>query len=52
MKNFFLGQVLQALGDLPGAKAATGRALRIFREFLGEDHPHTVLVRKNLEGLS
>jgi tetratricopeptide (TPR) repeat protein len=46
-----LGLVLQALGDLAGARAAFERALQIFRQFLGEDHPHTVTVRNNLDSL-
>lgn len=47
-----LGRVLQALGDLAGARAAFERALTIFQEILGEDHPNTVLVRNNLDLLT
>ncbi len=48
---FNLGSVLQDLGDLDGARAHYERALQICRECLGEDHPHTVAVRKNLDSL-
>jgi len=34
-----LGGVLQALGDLQEARKSLERALKIFREKLGEDHP-------------
>ena len=34
-----LGAVLQALGDLAGARAAFERALAIFERVLGPDHP-------------
>ena len=37
--------------DLEGARGHYERALAIFRQFLGEDHPKTRLVRKNLESL-
>jgi hypothetical protein len=33
------------------ARACLERALGILRKFLGEDHPKTVRVRKNLESL-
>jgi Tfp pilus assembly protein PilF len=46
-----LGSVLQALGDLAGARAAYERALQIRREFLGENHPRTVVVRHKLHSL-
>jgi hypothetical protein len=46
-----LGSVLQDVGDLEGARAHIERALGIFRKFLGEDHPTTVLVRQNLQKL-
>jgi tetratricopeptide (TPR) repeat protein len=46
-----LGNVLQDLGDLEGAKAHFERALQILREFLGDEHPTTKLVRGNLESL-
>jgi Tfp pilus assembly protein PilF len=35
-----LGTVLQAQGDLPEARKCFERALKIFREKLGEDHPN------------
>jgi tetratricopeptide (TPR) repeat protein len=44
-----LGNVLSEQGDLAGAKALFERALQIFREFLGDDHPLTKRVQKNLE---
>jgi Tfp pilus assembly protein PilF len=44
-----LGRVLQAMDDLKGARAHLERALAIFRKFLGEEHPKTVAVRRNLE---
>lgn len=44
--------VLQALGDLQGAKEHFERALEIFRKFLGEEHPFTATVRDNLESLA
>ena len=47
-----LGSVLQALGDLPGAKAAFERALKILQKLLGDDHPDTRLVRENIDSLS
>jgi hypothetical protein len=37
--------------DLAGAKAAFERALRICHKFLGNEHPTTKTVRKNLEFL-
>jgi hypothetical protein len=40
--------VLRELGDLAGAKALFERALQIFREFLGDDHPNTRTVEENL----
>jgi len=46
-----LGGVLEDLGDLAGARKSYERALKIFQHFLGEDHPKTKLVRKNLESL-
>ena len=39
------------LGDLQGARSHFERALRIFQDFLGENHPSTVLVRNNLQSL-
>jgi hypothetical protein len=46
-----LGSILQAMGDLAGARAQLERALRICRQFLGEEHPKTVMVRNNLKSL-
>ena len=47
-----LGGVLKALGDLPGAKAAYARALKILQKLLGDDHQNTRLVRGNFDSLS
>jgi hypothetical protein len=47
-----LGSVLQSLGDLPGARAAYERALKIFKKFLPEGHPHIGIVQGNLDSLS
>ena len=46
-----LGLVLQALGDLAGARAAFERALAIFVKFLPADHPNIRIVRDNLDSL-
>ena len=46
-----LGSVLEAQGDLAGAKALFERSLQIFREFLGDEHPNTRLVQNNLRML-
>ncbi|MGH9360276.1 MAG: tetratricopeptide repeat protein [Thermoanaerobaculia bacterium] len=46
-----LGNVLQDLGDLQGARAAAERALGIVEATLGPDHPNTRLVRENLAAL-
>ncbi len=46
-----LGLVLQAQGDLAGARAALERALRILERFLPPDHPHIATVRENLARL-
>jgi hypothetical protein len=46
-----LASVLQALGDLAQARTLFERAIAIFRKSLGDDHPNTRTVRKNLEGL-
>jgi hypothetical protein len=43
-----LGNVLQDLGDRQGAKRIQKRALDVFREFLGDNHSSTVIVRNNL----
>jgi tetratricopeptide (TPR) repeat protein len=45
-----IGIVLMELSDFSGAKAAFERALAIFRN-LGDDHPDTKTVWKNLESL-
>jgi hypothetical protein len=47
-----LGMVLKELGDLPGARANYERALKIFKKFLGDDHPNTRLVQRNLDALT
>ncbi len=46
-----LGRVLQALGDLAGARAAFERALAICERVLGPEHPNTRNARGNLESL-
>jgi hypothetical protein len=46
-----LGLVLKDLGDLESAKAHLECAFGIFREFLGDEHPTTKIVRRNLETL-
>ena len=46
-----LGSVQQAIGDFQGAKEHYGRALEIFRNRMGENHPSTVTVRNNLAAL-
>ncbi|HPR66095.1 MAG TPA: tetratricopeptide repeat protein, partial [Methanothrix sp.] len=46
-----LGSVMQAMGDFEGAKVHFERALNIFQDRLGEEHPKTRLVRTNLESL-
>jgi hypothetical protein len=43
--------VLRALGDLAEARKCFERALKIFRDRLGENHPSTMTVRNNLESL-
>ncbi|HUU54613.1 MAG TPA: tetratricopeptide repeat protein [Armatimonadota bacterium] len=40
-----------AAGRDKGAQEHYQRALRIFQHFLGDDHPHTKGVRRNLESL-
>ena len=42
---------LEQLSPGAGAKAAFERALQIFYQFLGQNHPSTVTVRNNLEYL-
>jgi sirohydrochlorin ferrochelatase len=39
------------LGDLGQARQRFERSLVIHRKFLGEDHPKTQLVKRNLEQL-
>ncbi len=39
------------MGDFEGARAHYQRALRIFQQFLGDDHPNTVTVRNHLRSL-
>jgi Tfp pilus assembly protein PilF len=46
-----LGLVLQAQGDLAGARACYERAVKILTQFLGPDHPNTQIVRENLQSL-
>ena len=46
-----LGLVLEAQGDLEGAKALYERALHIFKKFLGNDHPNTKTVQGHLRRL-
>ena len=43
-----LGSVLQALGDLPGAREQLERALAISEAALGPDHPDVGIRRNNL----
>jgi hypothetical protein len=42
---------MQELGDLSGARAVFERALAIFEQVLGTEHPHTRRVRRNLVNL-
>ena len=44
-----LGAVLQAQGDLEGARDHYERALAIREKALGADHPGTQTVRNNLD---
>ena len=44
-----LGRVLQALGELPGARTQYERALQISEAALGPDHRQTRQVRRNLD---
>ena len=46
-----LGLVLRDLGEIDAARAHMSRALEIYRKVLGEDHPSTKTVRKNLASL-
>jgi len=44
--------VLQALGDLAGARAVYERALKIFKKFLPDGHPDIKIVQGNLDAVS
>jgi Tetratricopeptide repeat len=44
-----LDSLLQAQGDLAGARSYYERAFRVFQSGLGEVHPSTQMVRRNLE---
>ena len=44
-----LGSLLQAQGDLAGARSYYERAFQLFPSGLGEVHPSTQVVRRNLE---
>jgi Flp pilus assembly protein TadD len=46
-----LGSVLQALGDLEGARAQYERALAIGEAALDPDHPTVATIRGNLDGV-
>jgi hypothetical protein len=46
-----LGGLLQAVGDLVGARVQLERALRIAEAALGPDHPSVGTVRHNLTDL-
>jgi hypothetical protein len=43
--------LLKDLGDLAGARKCLERALKIFTQFLPENHPNIKMVRGNLEGV-
>jgi hypothetical protein len=43
--------LIQDLGDFAGARTNYERALKIFKKFLGDDHPNTRLVQGNLDAL-
>jgi len=43
--------VLQGLGNLPAARQAFERALRILERVYGPEHPKTRTVRENLQGV-
>ena len=47
-----LGNVLRDLGDLAGAREDFQRAQEIFRGLLGDEHPDTILARRDLESLT
>jgi hypothetical protein len=44
-----LGLLLQVQGELAGARSYYERAVRVFQSGLGEVHPSTQVVRRNLE---
>jgi Tfp pilus assembly protein PilF len=44
-----LGSLLQVQGDLAGARLYYERAFRVCQSGLGEVHPSTPVVRRNLE---
>jgi hypothetical protein len=44
--------VLQALGDLPGAREQLERALAISEAALGRDHPTVRTLRRNLDSVT
>ena len=46
-----LGGLLHAQGEYEAARPCYERALAIFEEKLGPEHPHTKIVRDNLESL-
>jgi hypothetical protein len=46
-----LGNVLQALGDLEGARVQYERALASGEAALGPDHPTVATIRGNLSGV-
>ncbi len=46
-----LGGVLRDLGDLRGARRCFERALKAYREKLGDDHFRTKIVMNNLNSL-
>jgi len=43
-----IGKTLQAVGDHQGARGCYERALRILSETLGDDHPDTATVKRDL----
>jgi Tfp pilus assembly protein PilF len=47
-----LGSLLQVQGDLAGARLYYERAFQVFQSGLGEVHPSTPVVRRNLEALA
>jgi hypothetical protein len=47
-----LGSVLQAMGDLQGAKENMEKALLIFREKLGDTHPYSIAAENSLKKMA